>query len=809
MTAPTLMTADEIRHAIRDLRSRPGFLIIALLTLGIGIGANIAVFSLVNALMLRPLPFGDRSDRIVSIHATHRSQAEDWPDARLSYLDLQDVRRARVLEDAAGFVARNFTLQDGDAERVFGGSVTTNLFPMLGVVPAIGRAFHENDAAPPGLESVVIITHGLWQRRFGGSAAVLGRSMLVNGRSLIVVGVMPPGFAFPERAALYVPLRWETSPRSQRTVSSFGLLQSGQTLSDARQRLDALAADLSRTHPRTHDGWTMRVMAFRELMLDPGDRQLHLTLLVAVGFVLMIGCANLTGLLLARGEARRRDFAVRAALGATRWDLVRSTLVESGVIALLGTSLGGLVAAWALAFVPYAFADGLPYWVDLTVDARVVAFTAVLMIFTTIVLGVVPGIRFSRPDVNTTLKSSSTGSTSAPGIQRMRGALVVVQVALSVALVSAAVLMIRSVIALSSAASGFDEGHVLTFRTYVAGDQFDEVPARAAALASIVAELRRAPGVDDVALTTSIPTDDGGAPIEIVAGGEWIRGRELGGAQVAISPGLFTTLGIDLQGRTFTDTEFADPRADTVVVSRALASRLWPGSSAIDQRLSIVVGDRLEPRRVVGVAGNVVYEEVGEETEQSRLIVYVPYARVASRTMAVMLRASSGPESTLASVRRIARDRFRGMPIYDMRTMQQVRTYTTWEQRVVGDVMTVFALIAIGLAWTGVHGLVAYAVARRTREIGVRIALGARRADVMRMISADIAALAAPGAVLGLVLGALLARLLEGSIYGVDPRDPRVLVGAASAMSVAMFAAAFWPARRATKIEPAIALRAE
>jgi predicted permease len=802
------LITDEFRHVVRALRNRPGFLIIALLTLGIGIGANVAVFSLVNATMLRPLPFGDRSDRIVSVHATHRSQAEDWPDARLSYLDLQDVRRARVLEDAGGFVERNFTLQDGEAERVLGGSVTPNLFPLLGVGPAIGRTFHESDAAAPGLESVVIITHGLWQRRFGGSATILGRSMLVNGRSLVIVGVMPQGFAFPERAELYVPLRWDTSPRTQRTVSVFGLLEPGQTVLEAQQRLSVVAAGLERAYPTTHDGWTMRVMSFRDLMLDPGDRQLHTMLLVAVAFVLMIGCANLTGLLLARGEARRRDFAVRAALGATRWDLVRHTLIESGVIAVLGTFLGGLVAAWTLSFIPYAFADGLPYWVDLTVDARVVAFTVLLMIATTIALGVLPGVRFSRPDVNTTLKSS-TGSTSAPGVQRMRGALVVAQVALSVALVSAAVLMIRSVIALSNASGGFDESHVLTFRTYVAGDQFDAVPARAAALATIAAELRLTPGVDDVALTTSIPTDDGGSPIEIVADGEWVRGRELGGAQVGISPSLFATLGIDLQGRAFTETEFSDPRADTVIVCRALADRLWPGTSAIDRRLSIVVGDRLESRRVIGVAADVVYEELGEETEQSRLVVYVPYARIASRTMAVMLRTGGGPEAALASVRRIARDRFRGMPVYDVRTMKQVRTYTTWEQRIVGDVMSAFALIATALAWIGVHGLVAYAVARRTREIGVRMALGARRKDVLLMMSADIAAMAIPGVGLGLILGAVLARLLEGTLYGVDPRDPGVLVAAAATMLIAMFVAALWPARRATRIDPAIALRVE
>ena len=633
--------------------------------------------------------------------------------------------------------------------------------------------------------------------------------MQVNGRGLTIVGVMPSGFAFPENAQLYLPLRWDSAPRTQRTVATFGLLKDGQTIEQAQQAIDALAARLSRTYPATHEGWSMRVLTFRDLMIDAGGRQLRTMLMLAVGFVLLIGCANLAALLLARGEARRREFAVRVALGARRFDLLRLALVESGIIAALGTGVGVLVAAWALELLPRAFADGLPYWVDLRPDARVLGFTAAIAALTALALGAAPGLRFSKPDVNDTFKSSSAGSTASPGVQRARGMLVVAQVALSVALVTAAVIMVRSLIALQEAKGGFAESELVTFRTYLAGDPYDAPEARAAAFKLVVDELRGIPGVREAAVTTSIPTDDGGSPIQLAPGGEWLRGRELGAQAVAVSPAFFGALDLTVEGRTFTDDEFRNAQADVVVVSRALAERLWPGESPLDRRLSLVTGGRLEAFRVVGVAPDIVYEEIGEETEQSRLIVYVPYARVASRTMAMMVRTTGSPDASISAIRGVMRERFAGMPAYDLRTMAQVRTYTTWEQRIFGEVMAAFAVVAMALAWLGVYGLVAYAVARRTREIGVRMALGAQRSDVVKMVIADVSAMAIAGVGLGVLLGAALTRLLEDLVYGVDPRDPALLVTAAVTMATAMFAAALWPARRAMRIQPTVALRCD
>jgi predicted permease len=487
--------------------------------------------------------------------------------------------------------------------------------------------------------------------------------------------------------------------------------------------------------------------------------------------------------------------------------MVRPTLMESLLLAALGTGLGALLAAWALELMPLAFADGLPYWVDLRPDVRVVLFTVFVMVFTALVVGAAPGLRFSRPDVNDALKASTNSSTAGPGVQRLRGTLVVAQVALCVALLTAAVMMVRSFVALQQADAGFDSGRLLTFRAYMAGDAYDAVPARAAAFAAIISELKNSPAVAAAALTTSIPTDDGGTALQIAREGAWVPGRELGAQQVAVSPDLFATLGIRLDGRSFTSTEWTNPQADVVIVGRALADRLWPGESPLDRRLGVVANGRVEWRRVIGVAADVVYEELGEETEQSKLIVYVPYARVASRTMAALVRTNTRPEDAMAAVRTLLRQRFPALPAYDVRTMTQVRTYTTWEQRVFSELMAAFAGVALLLAWLGVYGLVAYTVARRTREIGVRIALGASRSDIVRMVASDIGVLGCAGLGVGLGLGVLLMRALQASTYGIAPGDWRPLAVAAIAMACAMVAAAIAPARRAIRIQPATALR--
>ena len=802
----------DIRLAIRGLARRPAFTLTALLTLALGIGANSAVFSLVNALLLRPLPLGARGERVVTLHSTHASQFTSWQNSRLSFADMEDVRAsARTLEDVAGYASRNFTVVEaGEAERIRGGSVTPNLFRLLGLQPMIGRHFNDDEAKPPGFEPVVLISHRLWQRRFGGDPGVLGKSAYLNGRPLTVIGVMPPGIRFPERDDIWVPWHWGGVPqRAQRGVMSIGMLKPGVTLNQAQAELDALALRLAETHPETNRGWGIRALSFRELVVDRGMRAILGTLLAAVGAVLLIGCANLANLILARGVTRQRELAVRSALGGSRARLIREMLVETGVLAVGGGLLGLALGGWAIDLMVAVWPEELPYWVNLELDGRVVAFSAFVAVLAALAAGLLPALRSSRPDLVTELRDGARGSAGASQ-QRVQGALVVAQVALSLALLVGANLMIRSFMRMQSAPAGFADDHLLSMRFNIAGDAYDSTETRAAFVSTLVERLHAVPGIRHAAVTSSIPIDDGGAAIRIVPDGRPIaKGEEPGAQRIVTSPSLFETLGVPvLEGRTFSAAEHGSPGADVAIVNAALARAFWPGG-AVGQRVGIVEGDRTRFLRIVGVVADVQYEEFGEENEQSRRDVFVPYASTPLRSLALLVRTSVEPHAVADPVRKVFRALDPGMALWDVRSMEEVRALTTWEQRFFGKVMGAFAAQAVLLACLGVYGVLAYAVGRRTREIGVRLALGATRTDVVTLVVGRGARLAALGVVAGLVLSLAVGRVLQSNLYGVDWRDPLPFLATAALLASVILVASLLPARRAASVDPIAALRSE
>lgn len=802
----------DLRQALRALLKRPGYTLAALTTLGLGIGASSAVFSMVNAVLLRPLPLGERSPRVVTLHSTHPSQPEDWQDSRLSYLDLQDVRKnSRTLEDAAGYGSGNFTLVvRGEAERVRGGAVTSNLFPVLGLQPFIGRHFREDEAQPAGFWPVLMISHRLWQQRFAGDPGILGRSILLNGRAVMVVGVMPPGIRFPARDDLWVPSRPQGEPpRTQRWLACFGVLKPETTLAQAQQELDALARRLGEQHPDTNRGWGIRAMSFRDSVVDRGTRVVLGTLLGAVLAVLLIGCANLANLILARGVARQRELAVRSALGASRGRLVRQMLLESGLLSAAGVVLGLAIGVWAVDLAAASWPEELPYWVRFDLDWRVVAFTAAAAALATLVSGLLPALRSSRPDLVSELRDGARSSAGA-GHQRLQASLVVGQVALSLALLVGANLMIRSFLRLQRADSGFAEDHLLSLRFYIAGDQYDPTPVRAEFLRSLVERLEATPGIAAAAVTSSIPTDDGGMPVRIVADGQPVpAGQEPGALMIVASPSLFATLGAPLvEGRSFDASEHATPEAQVAIVNRALAKRFWP-DGALGRRIGLREGANTRWLRIIGVAPDLQYEEFGEETAQSRLNVFVPYASTPRRGMSLLVRTKTAPRLQTEIVRRVFRELDPGLASWDFRTMQEVRAFTTWEQRFFGKLMGAFAVQAVLLACLGVYGVLAYAVSRRSHEIGVRLALGARPADVVRMVLGRGAALAAAGVGLGLLLSLAVGRVLQSVLYGVGGSDFLAFTAMAALLSAVVLLASWLPARRAAAVDPIAALRTE
>lgn len=804
--------SQDVRHALRTLRQRPGFYGAALLTLAVGIGANLTVFSIVNAMLLRPLPFGDRSDRVVTLYATHAQQPEDWDwgDSEISYPDLIDLHEATALEGLGGYMGRNVTLsRDGAAERVRAGSVTPDLFPLLGISPILGRQFRADEAAEPGRENVVLLTYGLWQRRYGGVADIVGREVRVNGLPRTVVGVLPTGFRFPERDDLYMPLRWDEAPRDARNVNAVGLLRADVTLEQAGQELSAIARRLEQEHADTNRGFGVRVMAFRDSQIDRGTRGLFVTMMGAVGLVLLIACANLTNLMLVRAAGRQREMAVRAALGAGRWRLGRQLLVETGVLSAAGAALGLLGSAWALDYLRGSFPEELPYWMSFDVDARVAAFTAVVTVLTTVAVGLVPALRASRPDLVSDLKDA-TRATPSRGQQRYQAGLVGAQIAVSLALLAGASMMIRGFLAQQTTDLGFDHRPLVSLRAYLAGDEFDDPAARARAVDDMAVTLSALPGVASAAATTSIPGDDGGGLVRVVVDGRTDPDAALGAQVIGVTAGFFDTLGLALlEGRGLTKLETDDPGARVTVINQSLAARFWPAGNALGARIGVRARNEIEWYRIVGIAPDVHYEEVGEATDQSRLNLYVSQAATGYRAMAFLARAVAGPEPIVESARAAMRQRHPDQPVFELMTMNERRRFVTWEQRFLGEMMGFFAAVALGLAGLGVYALLSYSARRRMVEVGVRLALGAAPGDVVRLFVRQGVVIAGLGVAIGLALAAGVAAVLEGLVFGADAWDPRHVAAASGVLAVTVLLATWLPAWRASRIDPTVALRAE
>lgn len=803
---------QDLSFAIRSLRKCPGFAFAAVATLTIGLAANITVFTFVNGLLLRPLPFGDRTDRIVTLHSTHPLQPEDWQDAGLSYPDLTDVQRAaRSFEGVAGFMLRNFTVTtDTDAERLLGESITPNLFPLLGVEPMLGRNFLPEEAAAPGLETSVILTHGLWQRRFGGDPSIIGRGVMINERLRTVVGVMPPGFKFPHRVELYLPLRGDEASRSSRNIATVAILEQGVSIEQAQSDISTIATQLQAQYPASNRDFNIRVLYFRDAYLGSGARPFSILLMSAVGFVLLIVCANLANLLLVRGAARQREMAVRAALGASRMRLVWAVLSESLMLSIGGSIAGVIAAAWLVDYLSNVTPEEMPYWFRIEIDGRVIAFTLLLTALTSISTGLIAALRASRPDVVGDLKEAARGMSLGRSAQRLQAVLAASQVALCLALLVGAHLTIQSFMARQRADLGFDDGPVLTMRVYLAGDRFDDPRSRALFFDNAAQALSTLPGVTSAAATSSIPGDDGGTPTRIVIDGRTAPGEEIAASSIPATTALFSTLGLKLiDGRTFTAEESRDPEARVTIVNQRLAQRLWPGASPIGRRIGLRAGDEFEWLRVIGVAPNVHYEEVGEATDQSEANFYVPYGMNASRLAAIMLRSEGDPRTLITSARDTLRRANAALPVWDVRTMDEVRRFTSWEQEFFGVMMGTFATAALLLACLGVYALLAYAARRRTHEIGVRLALGADANAVASLFFWQAMRIGLVGVVAGTVLALVLARGLSGMLFGVNTFDPLPYTGIAAALIVAVAAASYLPARRAARTDPMVALRAE
>jgi predicted permease len=799
------MLAD-LRFAARALARSPGFVLAAVLCLGLGLGANATVFSMVNALVVRPLPYGE-SERLVAV--VHGNAAQGVARGDLSLGAALDVaERSRTLAGVAAVDTRLVTLTGVDRpEALWAATVSGAYFDVLRVRPLAGRVLRAEESRP-GAAPVVVLGERLWRERFGADPGVVGRAVALDGAPHTVVGVVPDAAGMSgDRERLFVPLTHERDParRGRQAYAVVARLAPGATVGAARAELRAIGARLAAEHPDTDRGWTVDALPLREHLV-PGDvAAVFAVMLGAVGFVLLIAAANVANLLLARTAGRARELAVRSALGATRLRVLRLVVLEGVLVALAGGVLAVGVAAASMRALRDAVPVAYPAWLAFEVDWRVLAYALALAACTGVLFALVPAVRAVRRAAAPALRDGGRGASA--GGRRLRDGLVVAELALSLVLLAGAGLMAKSMQRLQSTDPGFQPAGVLAARLRLGGPAYDAPAARAALLDRAAERLRVLPGVAAVSATSAAPLGGTNQTSRFAVEGREVARDEQPSAETrAVRAGYFAALRVPLvRGRDFTDAEARDTAARVVVVNETMAARWWPGRDPLGMRVSFGGGGADAPwRTVVGVARDVRQRGLGRAAEEQ---VYLPYASFGGRDVTLLVRAGDDPGALAPAVRRELAALDAGLPVPEAETMRAVVHRSLWLQRLYGALFGAFAGAAVLLAVVGVYGVIAYALAQRVRELGVRLALGARPRDVAALLLRDGARLAALGLGAGLPLALLVTGALRAALHGVSPRDPAVLVGVTALLGAATLLASWVPARRAARVDPIVALR--
>jgi putative ABC transport system permease protein len=807
--------AQDVRFAVRILVKSPGFTLVAVLCLALGIGANTTIFSVVNAVLLRPFPYAD-PDRIVALHGTQ--PANDVKRGGVSYLDYRDFReQSRSFSQIGAWDERSLAFSGTggeEPERVLGAGISASLFAILGEKPALGRNFRE-DEDRPGAAPVLLLSHDLWVRRFDGDPAIIGRSVTVNGLPRMVVGVMAPRFKFPYQQLAWIPLAplVHEEKRNDRGLSVFARLAPGVTFGQAGSEVEAIAGRLAKLYPDTDEGRGARLLLLRDELASDTMQLIILTMMGAVACVLLIACANVANLLLARATARQREIAVRAAFGAGRGRIVRQLLTESLLIALAGAALGIAFGhfgiRWMEASIPAS--NQAPYWMQFTVDGPVLFFILTLAVLTGLLFGLAPALQAGQTDLNNTLKEGGRGAGGSVARNRLRSSLVIAEVALALVLLVLAALFSRSFLALQNTDGGLRTGHLMTMRFYLTGEPYKEEGAKVRRVDDVVQRLEAIPGIESVGVSNNIPLSGGGGGDAILIDGKaFERGKEPEIFYAGVTAHFLRTLGVPLlQGRGFTDREGLE-RSGLAVVNQTLVKKLFPGdegNNVLGRRFHLKNGEPGEWLSIIGVVRDYSNGDVNDPFEPSAYLPY-PYQPVASNGLTLRT-TSAAPAEVTASVRAALRAADANIPLYDVYTLEELRQQGYWEYRLFGGMFSVFGAIALFLAAIGVYGVLSYSVSQRVREIGVRVALGARREDVLRLVVGQGVRLALAGVALGVLLALGATRVIASILYGVTASDPLSFAGIALLLTAVAALASYAPASRAMAIDPLEALRSE
>jgi putative ABC transport system permease protein len=816
---------QDIRYGARMLLKNPGISFVVILALALGIGANTAIFSVVNAVLLRPLPY-DEADRLVFLNETSKSM----DDISISYPNFSDWRSQNHVFENLGVYNRNsYNLTGGgEPERILTAQASADLFSALRASAAVGRVF-TNDEDKPGGAPVVVLSYGFWQRRFGGQTSIVNQQLTFNNKSYTVIGVMPRDFQYPARVEMWVPVgQLSGDVNWQQRGNHPGLygvarLKPGVTIAQARADMDKIASNLEKQYPDQIAGNGIRIQPLLEVFVSDVRPTLWV-LFAAVAFVLLIACANIANLLLARAGARQKEMAIRAAMGAGRWRIARQLLTESVLLSLIGGTLGLLIARWGIQLILYISPNAIPRSSEISLDWRVLAFTLGVAFVTGILFGLVPALQAGVVDVHETLKETGRGVTRR---HWLRSSLVVVEVGTTLVLLIGAGLMIRSFYRLQKVNPGFSYEHLTSFSVSVPQKKYPTEEQRGQFFTRLLQNIRTVPGVEATAAASGLPLGNNGWQTSFIVDGKPIPPRSQTPLMEAclVTPEYFSAMSIPLQrGRYFNDRDDRTWLAgkdlskldegqrgiaglNALIIDEEFARRYWPGEEAVGQRIRLGNKPEAPLLTVVGVVGRVKMEALNQDSK--RVQGYFAFAQMPFSGMTVIAKATSDPNQLIAAMRQQVKVVDPDQPIYNIRTMNEIRSDSVAPERLNLTLLSLFAGIALVLAVVGIYGVMSYSVTQRTHEIGIRMAIGAQPRDVFRMVIGQGMILALIGIACGLVGAFGLTRLMATMLFGVEPTDPATFAVIAVLLTLVALVACYVPSRRATKVDPVVSLRYE
>ncbi|HJZ83081.1 MAG TPA: ABC transporter permease [Pyrinomonadaceae bacterium] len=796
---------QDLRYGARMLLKRPGFTVVAIATLALGIGVNTAIFSLINAVLIRPLPFRE-PDRLVWSWGNIRNGSNRASVSPLDYLDYR--QQNRTFEQFAAMISVPISANltgNGEPLRLSAAGVTGNFFQALGVQPALGRTFLlENEK--PGSDQVVVLSHALWQKRFGGDTGIISRRITLDDKSYEVIGVMPPDFEFPATTEIWAPLNFDNQPGLKQRKAHFlrpvARLKAGVSLAQAQGDTDAIARRLEAAYPDTNAGWNLRLVSLREQIVGNIRPTLYI-LLGAVGLVLLIACANVANLLLAHASARRKEIAVRTALGARRLRIARQMITESVMLALSGGALGTLLAIWGVPALIALSGDNIPATARVKIDVTVLAFTLVTSVLTGLLFGMAPALRNAKLNLSETLKEGGRSGSESAQRNRTRSLLVIFESAVAVMLLVGAGLLIKSLVRLQHTNPGFESGDVLTMRVDLPQTKYGAPENISNLWEQFAARVGSLPGVEVVGLISELPLS--GQPNDMPY---TVEGRAPGAANQEfdddfrrINQDYFRALRIPLlRGRNFTAQEARDS-ARVLIISESLARQTFPNEEPLGKRL--VMGFGNQAFEIVGIVGDVRHRSL-EATPAPTM--YMPALESGEN---VVIRTRGDSSALIASIRREMAVLDPNQPIARVRTMDEWLGLAVAAQRYRAALFSLFAGLALLLSAVGIYGVMSYSVGQRTHEIGVRMAMGARQLDVLKLVVRQGMSLVLVGVSAGLLGAFALTRVISSLLFDVGTRDPLTFSGVAILLAGVALVACYVPAWRATKVDPLVALRYE